>query len=533
MPSTFHGLETAKRAMFTQQSALYTTGHNVANANTPGYTRQRVEFTQTEPYPSAAMNRPDYPGQLGTGVKAGAIQRIREAFLDVQYRGENSKVGYWETKADTLQKMEEILNEPSESGLSHTIDQFWQSLQDLAVNPTNAGARSVVRQRGIALAETFNYLSDSLNGIKTDLKNEIKIAKDKVNSLLDQIAQVNAQIADVEPHGYLPNDLYDKRDLLIDELSSMVKINVDYVESGGDPAPGAMGQAVIKLANDAGGDMAVLVGPAGFNEIDITFGGPNGSVDFVKVGGKQIAFTDFDSQGQLKGLIEGFGYKVTEVLADGTTVDKVAGTYPDMLAELDNLAYTFATEFNKVHAAGMSPNEIAAGVNSDINFFADNLSANGSITSREGFASRIGISQDIKDSLDNIANAVQTNPGAPDGQAEADLGDMTNVLNLADVFNLDFDYGLNNEKASLRSYYESVIGDMAVESQEAIRLSQNSGVLRSAVEERRMSASSVSLDEEMTNMIKFQHAYNAAARMISLTDEMLDKIINGMGTGGR
>ncbi|MET3697654.1 flagellar hook-associated protein 1 FlgK [Bacillus oleivorans] len=525
MPSTFHGLETAKRAMFTQQSALYTTGHNVANANTPGYSRQRVEFTQTEPYPSAAMNRPDYPGQLGSGVKAGSIQRIRESFLDVQYRGENSKVGYWGTKADALQKMEEILNEPSESGLSHTIDQFWQSLQDLAVNPTNAGARSVVRQRGIALAETFNYLSDSLNGIKTDLKTEIGIAKDKVNSLLDQISQVNAQIASVEPHGYLPNDLYDKRDLLIDELSSMVKINVDYVESGGDPAPGAMGQAVVKLANEAGGDMAVLVGPAGYNEIDITFGGPNGSVDFVKVGGKQIAFTDFDSQGQLKGLIEGFGYQ------DAAGLE--AGTFPKMLAELDNLAFTFATEFNKVHAAGMGPNEIAAKTNSNINFFADNVDVNGAITSRDGFASRIGISQEILDSLDNIANAVQTNPGAPDGQAEADLGDMTNVLNLADVFNVDFDYGLNNEKASLRTYYESVIGDMAVESQEATRLSQNSGVLRQAVEERRMSASSVSLDEEMTNMIKFQHAYNAAARMITLTDEMLDKIINGMGTGGR
>lgn len=88
MRSTFHGLEVAKRGMFTQQSALYVTGHNIANANTPGYSRQRVNFVQTEPYPPASMNRPQIPGQMGTGVEAGSIERVRDSFLDIQYRGE-------------------------------------------------------------------------------------------------------------------------------------------------------------------------------------------------------------------------------------------------------------------------------------------------------------------------------------------------------------------------------------------------------------------------------------------------------------
>lgn len=520
MTSTFHGLETVRRAMFTQQSALYTTGHNVANANTPGYSRQRVNFTQTEAYPAPAMNRPDIPGQLGTGVVAGTIQRIRESFLDVQFRGENSKLGYWGSKADALQKMEELLNEPSDAGLSHTMDQFWQSLQDLAVNPTNPGARSVVRQRAIALSETFNYLSGSLSAVKTDIKNEIGITEDKVNTLLEQINGINKQIASVEPHGYLPNDLYDKRDLLIDELSSMVNIKVEYVSSGGDPVKVAEGQAVVKLVDNTGGDMAVLVGPAGFNKIEVTDNGPNETIDSIKVGGKTFAFSDFQSQGKLKGLIESYGY----VDANGNE----AGAYPKMLTELDNLAYTFAMEFNRVHEAGMSPNEIDAGVNDPIAFFAEINSS--TIGSQVGFAGRIGISQDIKDSLDNIANAVQKNPGGT--PAQADLGDETNILNLADVFNTNLNYG-GTELSSFRSYFESIIGGMAVESQEAVRMTQNSGVLRQAVDERRMSVSSVSLDEEMTNMIKFQHAYNAAARMISLTDELLDRIINGMGSGGR
>ncbi|GAA0318823.1 flagellar hook-associated protein FlgK [Bacillus carboniphilus] len=516
MSSTFHGLETARRAMFTQQSALYTTGHNVANANTPGYSRQRVNFTQTEPFPNAAMNRPGIPGQIGTGVKAAAIQRMRESFLDVQFRGESSKLGYWDTKAKALEKMEEIMNEPSESGLSNTMDQFWQSLQDLAVNPTNEGARSVVRQRGIALAETFNYVSDSLTAIKNDFKNEINIAKDKINSLLEQISSVNGQIADVEPHGYVPNDLYDKRDVLIDELSSMVNIKVNYVKSGGDPSDVAEGQAIVKLADDAGSDMAILVSQHGYSELKIGYNGPNGSVDEISVGGKTFTYDQFQSHGELKGLIESFGY------ADANGAE--AGIYSDMLASVDNLAYTFAKEFNTVHKDGMSPNEIENG-NQNIAFFGD--SENGGVTILEGFAKRMVVTKAIIDSVDNIANAT------PDADGNATLGDSTNILALANIFEKGLNYEGPDQKSSFRSYYESIIGDMAVNSQEAVRLAANTTVLKDSVDQKRMSVSSVSLDEEMTNMIKFQHGYNAAARMITLTDELLDKIINGMGTGGR
>src|SRR6185312_11149905 len=112
MRSTFMGLETAKRGMYAQQSAIYVTGHNIANKNTPGYTRQRVNFVPTEPFPTASMNRPQIPGQLGTGVKDGTIQRIRESFVDEQYRGENNKFGYYQTLADSISKMEDIMNEP-------------------------------------------------------------------------------------------------------------------------------------------------------------------------------------------------------------------------------------------------------------------------------------------------------------------------------------------------------------------------------------------------------------------------------------
>ncbi|WP_409252012.1 flagellar hook-associated protein FlgK [Bacillus sp. SCS-153A] len=537
MRSTFMGLETAKRGMYTQQGALHTTGHNIANANTPGFTRQRVNFEQSEPYPSPSINRPQIPGQMGTGVEAGSIQRVREKFLDVQYRGENNKLGYWETKMEAMKKMEEVMNEPSDSGLSKTMDMFWQSLQDLAVNPTNSGARSVVRQRGVAVAETFNYVASSLGSIRTDLKNEIDVTENQINSLTRQIDNLNKRIGDVEPHGYLPNDLYDERDRLIDELSKIVDVQVTYKSSGGGSLDIADGQATVKLMSENGQASAILVGAGGANQIDVKYEGPNGTVSSIKVGTMEVSPEKFTSQGKLRGLIEMYGYQDFSPNFQGN----VKGTYTNMMSELDNLAYTFAREFNEIHAAGMGLNEIEAQQNVKNVFFVDPAQAtngeplpndNDPLTDhlglREGFAQRIGISQVIKNDLDHIASADGSKP------SEAAAGDSSTVLKLADVINTAFAYKAGSgEKADFRNYYEGVIGDMAVTSQEAVRLTNNSDVLRQAVEERRISVSGVSLDEEMTNMIKFQHAYNASARMITLQDEMLDKIINGMGTVGR
>lgn len=537
MSSTFMGLETARRGMMAQQSALYTTGQNVSNASTPGYSRQRVNFVQTEAYPSIGMNREQIPGQMGTGVKAGSIQRVREGFLDAQYRGENNKLGYWQSRADSLGKMESVMNEPSDSGLANTMDQFWQSLQDLQVDPTNSGARSVVRQRGEAVADTFNYLSNSLTSIQKDQKSQINVTAKEANSVIYQLSKVNEQIGGVEPHGYLPNDLYDERDRLIDQLSSLVNIKVDYVKTGGNSDPQAEGQAVIKLVDDNGSELGTLLNNSSYKELKINYDGIGNTVKTIKLGDPgetdetkdtSIDFSQMNSSGKLKALIESYGYEKKDDTDPTKTV--AAGTYTDMLAELDRLAFTFATEFNKVHAAGFSPNEIKGAQETppkaaeDIPFFA--VKANTDSTDPTGFASRIQLAQPIKDSLDNIATAGGTDP------AKATLGDASNVTALANVINTQYNYQ-SDEKSDFRNYYQNVIGAMGVTSQEATRLTQNSTSLQQAVDEKRQSVSSVSLDEEMTNMIQFQHAYNASARMITMQDEMLDKIINGMGTGGR
>src|SRR5699024_6267785 len=172
-----------------------------------GYSRQRVNFETSAAFPVPSRVQPQMAGQVGTGVDIGVVDRIRNKFLDMQFRSEASRVGYWETKQEALIRMEDLLNEPSESGLAKTMDRFWQSLQDLADNPENEGARSVVGQRGLVMAETLNHYSNTLQSIQSDLKEQIDDSANEINALLNDINELNKQIAKVEPHGMLANDL--------------------------------------------------------------------------------------------------------------------------------------------------------------------------------------------------------------------------------------------------------------------------------------------------------------------------------------
>ncbi|SET09480.1 flagellar hook-associated protein 1 FlgK [Oceanobacillus limi] len=507
--STFNGLEMAKRALFTQQSAIYTTGHNISNANTEGYTRQRVNFETTSAFPTGSRNRPEIPGQMGTGVKAGSVERIRDQFLDAQYRAENSKQGYWDTMSGAISRMEEVMNEPSESGLDNTMDKFWQSLQDLSVNPEDSGARSVVVQRGIAVSDTFNYLSDSLNTMKSDLESEINVTIEDANSIVRKINSINNQIKEVEPHGYQANDLYDERDRLIDELSGIVNVKVHRVESSDSAPDNAAGLSKIELVGDDGQSISkppiYLVNPEADQQTQEIHLGESGSVDDLMVGDKEIPAIS-QSNGSLHALINAHGY-------EGQSENQLSFTR--MLNDLDTMAKAFAEEFNKVHSEGYG-----LGDTTDNNFFGpeDSDALN---------AGSINVLQSIIDDPDLVAASSK----------EGAAGNGENALNLAAVSDSEIknDEGefVLGEKTSVTSFYESLIGSLGVTAQEANRMSENTNTLRTQVEENRQSVSSVSLDEEMSNMIKFQHAYNAAARSMTTVDEMIDRIINNMGLVGR
>lgn len=518
---TFQGLELSKRALFAQQGALYTTGHNIANVNTDGYSRQRVNFVTTTPFPVPSRVMPQMPGQSGTGVGIGTIERIRNKFLDMQFRAENSRFEHWNTKQEALGRLEGLLNEPSESGLTKTMDQFWQSLQDLAANPDNDGARSVVSQRGLAVAETFNHLSKSMQAIQGDLKEQVDASAKDINALLRNINNINEQIQKIEPHGLLANDLYDDRDRLIDSLSEKMNIKVHYSKSSTSALDVADGIASIELVDESGksfGDGIYLIDATGdkplseavnevtvnYKEVDIDGATQdNQPVTSITVAG----YDDVDgmelleSVGSLSSLIEAYGF----VGENG----EVIGTYPETLAELNKMASEFAKAFNDVHKQGQD-----ADGKEGIAFFE---SKDGSDTIT---AENITVDKEILENDDLIAAGL---PG--EGSQNGD-----NALKLAEVFDKSIE-GL--DKTSPRKFYTALIGDLAVQTEEAIRMTKNTAVLQQQVDHSRMSTSAVSLDEEIANLVKFQHAYNASARNMTVVDEMIDRIINQMGLVGR
>jgi len=480
----FQGLEMARQALSAQQSALYTTGNNIANANTEGYTRQRVNFEAENAYPVASRNAPEIAGQIGTGVEAGSVQRIRNQFLDTQYRSQNTLAGYWETKADALSRMENILNEPSDTGLSASMDQFWQSLQDLSANPTNDGARAVVAQRGQAMAETFNYLSESLQTIRGDLKDELDVTIENANTIIEQIDGINEQVQQLEVTGYTANNLYDERDRLIDELSNMMNIDVSYNSDDSKAPETADGLVTISVNN---------------GEVKLVDGENQGDIKRLKIDGSGDSINIVNASG-------GEGEENTNdtlSLSPGQgSISAFAGasdSYTEVLNTLDDMASEFADEFNSVHSNGQDLNE-----DKGENFFI--------VDNQQKVAGSIGVADEIMQDPNLIAASSAENPGAGNGD---------NARALADIFE------------TYQDDYEQLIGDLGVQAQEANRMEENSNTLLSQVSTQRQSVSSVSLDEEMANMVKFQHTYNAVARYMTATDELLDRVINNMGIVGR
>ncbi|HAA89837.1 MAG TPA: flagellar hook-associated protein FlgK, partial [Peptococcaceae bacterium] len=232
MRSTFFGIELAKRGLQAQQRALDVTGHNVANANTPGFTRQEAVLATETPYPVPGLNMPWGAKQIGTGVEVAEIRRLRDSFIDLQVRHENKALGYWEARENALEKIEVILNEPSDSGLRSVLEAFWQSLEELSKNPESLAVRSVVRQRGLALTETFNHLDCQLRELQDDLDNSVRVKVNEVNSLGRQIADLNQQILKIEVTGARANDLRDRRDVLLDQLARIINIQAYEDDKG-------------------------------------------------------------------------------------------------------------------------------------------------------------------------------------------------------------------------------------------------------------------------------------------------------------
>jgi flagellar hook-associated protein 1 len=446
--STFSGIQTSLRGLLAQQRSLDVTSHNIANASTVGYTRQEATLTASTPL-SVPTSGGANAGALGTGVDVQSYRRVRDQFLDLQYRGQSMSLGEQTARSDALSQTELSFAEPGENGIASALESFWGAWGDVTNGAEGAPARQSLVDNARSLSERINDLQSSLAGARqraADEYTQLAGAGGQVSQISSDLASTLNAIRDAEMTGAQPNDLYDRRDLLLDQLSSM-------------------------------GQVSVTQSPAG--SLDISFGGvtivdadDTTGVATVPAGTFPLSFASSPG-GRLGALLD---------LQSGT------GPIASYQTDLAAMAQSLADSVNSVYGA------------TGTNFFTYGTGANGL--------------PELK--LNEPAISSTTLVGGIGGAA-----DNTLALRIADLRGGDAD-----------KRYQQLVTRMGNDVARAQRSEATAQVLTDNLKDRRESVSGVSLDEEMTNIIRFQRAYQASARAMSTTDEMLDTLINRAGRVG-
>lgn len=230
MRSTFAGLNTMVLGLYAQQIGLDTVGHNISNASTDGYSRQIVSLTSTNPQTIVANGK---AFEVGTGVTVQSVLRARNIYIDKQMWQETSTLNYAQNNETYLSKIESVFGDPSDTGMQSVLDSFWNSWQTLSTNASDEGTRTTVRERGVELANAVQLGAKQLKAMVADINSVIDLKVDKVNQITSEILSLNKQIVKVEAGGTdHANDLRDKRDYLVDQLSGMIDVRVYEDQSG-------------------------------------------------------------------------------------------------------------------------------------------------------------------------------------------------------------------------------------------------------------------------------------------------------------
>lgn len=503
MSSTFSGLELSRRALSSQQAALNITGHNIANSNTQGYTRQIGNLTSTTPDTISISGR---NLSLGSGVTLDTITRARDGFVDRQFRGETSKQQYWAAKQDSLTKVEDILNEPSDNSLSNDMNQFWVAWSDLSKSPENSGARSVVKERALTLIDSFHAISTQISDRQNDLDSQVNVQINQINVYANQIKDLNDQIKRAEVAGDNPNDLRDSRDNLVDGLSKIVSVRVTEtrdpnftdrqvnsykVEIGDESKPQT-------LVND--GQVNQLVGEK--NQTGIGTGTAQNYITTVKWAGGTLLKLG-QNMGTLQANIE---------IRD----DYLTG----LMGKYDKLAAGIVTAVNELHKKSLDPSDPS---DKGTNFFHDPIDGPtddpaDDVPLAKVTASNIQLSADIIADINKIVTGRLGEAG--DGSI------ATKISSLSSGWSEGSSIDKTAYGTSLGDFYGATVAQLGVDVQQANRMKAGEDVLVTNVTNQRESFSGVSLDEEMTNLIKFQKSYSAAARMVTMMDDMLSTLMS-------
>lgn len=510
----FAGINLSMRGLTAAQQAINTAGHDIANANTEGHSRQVVKVASASSAFPITLSTDPQKSSLGAGVDVQMVTRMRDQFLDDQFRDVNLKFGEHETTSSVVKQIEGLFNEPSDNGLNSLMGKFWDAWQEVAQNPTEAATRANLRESGIAMATRFNEIGTGLLQIRQDLDSRISAAVEDVNGSVKQLAELNGQISAALGANVQPNNLMDQRDLLLDKLSKFTDIQTSQ-RSDGTTWVFIFGKAVVQ------GDKSKAL------ELN-----PNGEFTFSNVAFDQEPIPPKDLGGVFKSLFDLRDRIIGRPLVPAGAL--LPNVPTGITYQLDVLANKMSEAVNTVHRAGSTlvPGDgmdfftidTAKGVASQFNsqaITAANMTVN-PIFSAEG-------------GLNYIAAGAKPATDAQGNKIFPPRGDNTTALAIGALRYRGVTDGTHTTEAdkgkfTTEDFYRNILTTLGVKGQSATKMLKNQKALLEHVENLRQSVSGVNMDEEMSNMIKYQHTYAASARMINTFDQMLDRIINQMGT---
>ncbi|MCL6633997.1 MAG: flagellar hook-associated protein FlgK [Alicyclobacillus herbarius] len=566
MLGTFLGLEIATRGLQAQQAAIETTAHNIDNANTPGYSRQRVDLTATQPLDVPGLTSAA-AGQVGTGVEVSQIQRLRDTYLDSQYREQNQYLGQWQTTSDSLQQISAILNEPSDSGISTAMQNFWNAWDQLATDPSDLSARNLVVQNAVTVAQTLNQTANQLSDLKTDLTTSLNDTVTQVNSYITQIARLNQQIDAVSGSGNQPNDLLDQRDSLLDQLSNLVDIHVQSDAStpftlsiGGTVVlqdqtvvndPNNPNQPILHTTGDAANPLSIPVSSGkvkglldSLSELDsyqadlnaFANGLANGPATITLAGNWTINAAATGGTAKLPVDVTIGGQTYTA----GTPLTTVAADHPELGITFDSAGNATIPQGTQLTVDGLNALEEMgynqSGAHAPALFVAGTAGTSGAGGTGSGSgspsgstdvitAANITVNPAVVSDVTQLAAGLSTNAG------DGTLATTVSSLKSAQVQFLD----ANNPSAAmplkqgtLDAFLQAVVGQLGVQGQQANQEVSTQQALVQQIDMQRQSVSGVSIDEEMSNLIQYQQSYNASAKVISVINDMLNTLMQNV-----
>jgi flagellar hook-associated protein 1 FlgK len=628
MTSTFQGIEIGKRAVIAHQQALNTTGHNLSNASTEGYSRQRVEFSPFEPIYLPGLNREETPGQIGQGTVIERIERIRDQLLDQRIVAQAGGEGYWTARDPYVRMMEQAYLEVGDKSIRGRMDAFWDAWQELSVFPADSAPRTAVIERGKTLIDSIHERFKALKGLQDMAEEDIRLTVERVNDLSSQIAGLNRDIQRIKAQGDNPNDLLDRRDLLVDRLSSIIDISVDQR----DPDEFMVHTAgLILVQGHIGRHFNLVRGMESEGYSRITWGETGQDIQFRNGSlASLVELRDHTIQSEIQTLDSmamNFADLVNEVHraafgANGSTgldffterpfVPNLNGNYDrDGDGEFDSSYIFRVTGTNALESRAQTglegvitlsgaagpvevpyyPGDTVADIVGRINNSGAEVVAR---LNREGRLSLKGtpaedailpggnpdfVIRHIEDSGHFLAGyAGLLNASGPGGAYDwggadavaalrGDAGDYAvaptahpsgwievNPALLKDPGSVAAGFGENGRAAnpgngdaalaiaSIRNtqvmvgrlgtfddYFADAVGRVATLGAESRDELETQNLIMKQLKDMRESISGVNVDEELSNMIKYQHGYAAAARFITTVNSLLDTLINRMG----